>query len=128
MKNVDKVNPRVEIELGEEKLTLILDFETIYNYELEAGRPLAAIFRDSIELASVRTVTDFLVAALKRHGAKYSKAYILSKMKPKTLLDIGNNVIPKLIAVAFLSSDEAEQEKKDEGATKTTTNPVKAIG
>lgn len=120
MEKIEKAHPEFEVEIGGEKLTVVCNYRTIYNYELAHGKPISSLLFDPTKVASVTVAVDFLTAAFKGKGKKYTREWILDNLEPSILTKVLNEVMPAAINAAFVTPEEVKQEKKDEKTSETS--------
>lgn len=114
MKEANKADPRIELEIGGEAVEVVCNYRTIFNYEKSTGKPLASVFQNQWEIASTVTLVEFLHAAIKHQNKKFTKEWILDNIDPVLFRKFTNEVMPKIIANCYLAEEEASEEKKEE--------------
>lgn len=108
MKDADKVNPAIEVQIGGETVKVTVDYQTLYNYDKETGTPLGMLFQNPNALFSVAIVVDFLYAAISHQNEKYTKRWIIDNMNSDVISVVAGKVIPEALKRAF---GEAEEKK-----------------
>lgn len=128
MKNADKLIPEFEIEIGGEKVKIVANYRTIYNFEEVSGKPLISILEDPKTISGIKFNADLIYSAIRHLGRKYTLDWVLENINVEIISHMVQNVTMKLINATYVSKAEAEEAKKPTSQSEVSANTTNPIG
>lgn len=110
MKDVEKVIPSFEIELGGDTVEINASYRTIFTYEKTTGKALARVFAQGIEIFSIELIIEYIHACIRHKNKKYTKDFIADNLDSDLVRRFGNEIFPAIIKYAFVNTKEEETE------------------
>jgi hypothetical protein len=118
MKNIDKVDPEVEVEIAGETVKVDCGFGTAINFERQTGKSLSSMVNPE-NLMAISNIVAFLHAALHPKNKKYTRKFIEENMDKRLVQACVQTVIPRAVNNAYdfteineEDSDDSESEEK----------------